>query len=421
MHNPARYVFLTDENYINTLLTTFKEPKDVTIKNLQEFFSNKIIRDENDPFKIKKVSLPRYFTTDEFKLKKDTLPCVKKDIITSVGCYIFNLYTLYHFGDRIDYFNEEITPGNLEKLQQKIIDLMLKHLVTAAEFGKFQTRAERIGFKGTLWNPGQSFDFVKVNPEVAKQKPILLKKWREAVDAGEDPTTSYVIMVEKPLLEIVKNTMNKNESWPIYERGGKPKFGNMYKNCAVSMGPVYDPVTGTYKIAENSFMEGIDNNMVPTYANIQVDAAYNRAVNTQDGGAKTKQIFAAMQSVKLNPKRGSDCGSRRYILKEITEKNIKENLLRYIRTDDGKLVKLTDENKDQFIGKTVKMRSPLFCCGEDYCNICAGDYFYELGIVNIGNTTVRASSTILQKSLKAMHDVSVNAVEIEPWKYIMKK
>ena len=132
MHNPARYVFLTDENYINTLLTTFKEPKDVTIKNLQEFFSNKIIRDENDPFKIKKVSLPRYFTTDEFKLKKDTLPCVKKDIITSVGCYIFNLYTLYHFGDRIDYFNEEITPGNLEKLQQKIIDLMLKHLVTAA-------------------------------------------------------------------------------------------------------------------------------------------------------------------------------------------------------------------------------------------------------------------------------------------------
>ena len=48
MHNPARYVFLTDENYINTLLTTFKEPKDVTIKNLQEFFSNKIIRDENE-------------------------------------------------------------------------------------------------------------------------------------------------------------------------------------------------------------------------------------------------------------------------------------------------------------------------------------------------------------------------------------
>ena len=67
------------------------------------------------------------------------------------------------------------------------------------------------------------------------------------------------------------------------------------------------------------------------------------------------------------------------------------------------------------------MRSPLFCCGEDYCNICAGDYFYELGIVNIGNTTVKASSKMMNASLKAMHDISVNAIPIEPWKYIMKK
>jgi dipeptidyl-peptidase-4 len=31
--------------------------------------------------------------------------------------------------------------------------------------------------------------------------------------------------------------------------------------------------------------------------------------------AKTKQIFSAFQSVKLNPKRGHDCGSKRYIIK----------------------------------------------------------------------------------------------------------
>ena len=420
MHNPARYVFLTDEAYINELLTQFKTPEDITIKKLQEYFSNKIVRNPNDPFKFDKVSLPKYFTTDEFKLKKGTLECVKEDIITSVGSYIFNLYCVELFGGKIDYFNEELSPKNFDKLQQKIVDKLLNHEVNGAQFGKFQTRCERLGFKGTLWNPGQSFDFVKVNPEVVKQKPILVSRWKEAVANGEDPATSYVLMVEKPLLAIVEQNMNKNPSWPIYERGGKPKFGNMYKNCAVSMGPVYDPVTGTYKIAENSFMEGIDNNMVPTYANIQVDAAYNRAVNTQDGGAKTKQIFAAMQSVKLNPKRGSDCGTKKYIIKEITADNVKQNLLRYIKTDDGKLVRLTDENKDKFIGKTVKMRSPLFCCGEDYCNICAGDYFYELGVTNIGNCSTRASSTMMQKSLKAMHDISLNAEPIIPWPYIRK-
>jgi hypothetical protein len=419
MHNPAGFVLLTDEKYIQYFLDTFKTDEDITYKKLNEYFGHKI---EMENKKIKKVYPPIFFTTDEFMLPKGTLENVFKTIQTSIGFYIFNLFCLNPiFKDRLEYYNPEdgLTPDNVEALVQKIVDMMIENKVSGEEFAEFQTRFNWLMYKGTLWTPGQSFEFAKVNPDVAKNKPILLKKWKEAVAEGADPVSSYVIMVEKPLLEIAKKSLKNNQAWPIYSRGGKPKFGNMYKNCTVSMGPVYDPITGGYKIADSSFMEGIDNNMVPTFANIQIDAAYNRAVATQDGGAKTKQIFAAFQSVKLNPEKGHDCGSKRYIEKLITGKNLSKNYLRYILDEKtGKLVRLTKDNISQYEGKVVKMRTPLFCQDPDYCNICAGDYFYELGLENIGNASTRLSSTLMNKALKAMHDVSVDADKMDPMKYM---
>lgn len=419
MQNPTGFVLLTNQEYINFFLDNFKTDKDVTYEKLNEFFGHKVQTDNN---KIGKVEPPLYFTSDEFILKKGTLPNVFKDTQTSIGLYIFNLFCVSSiFNDKLEYYNPEdgLTPGNIDKIMQNVVDLILENKCTGDDFAKFQSRCEWIGYKGTLWNPGMSFEFAKVNPEVAKMKPILIAEWKKKVAEGADPTSSYVLMVEQPLMKIAKENLKKDESWPIYARGGKPKFGNVYKNCTVSMGPVFDPITGTYKIADASFMDGIDNNMVPTFANIQIDAAYNRAVATQDGGAKTKQIFAAFQSVKLNPKRGHDCGSTKYIEKKLTKKNFKSIYLRYILDEKtNTLVKLTKENFPQYENKVVKIRTPLFCKDKEYCNICAGDYFYELGLMNIGNAATRLSSTLMNKALKSMHDVSVDADYIDPLKYM---
>ena len=66
------------------------------------------------------------------------------------------------------------------------------------------------------------------------------------------------------------------------------------------------------------------------------------------------------------------------------------------------------------------MRTNLFCRDEDFCNVCAGDYFYDIGVHNIGNTSTKSSSTMMNKSLKAMHDVSMDVVTINPFDYITK-
>ena len=78
------------------------------------------------------------------------------------------------------------------------------------------------------------------------------------------------------------------------------------------------------------------------------------------------------------------------------------------------------DNYKKYLNKRGKMRSPLFCIGENFCNVCAGDYFYRMNIQNVGNTSTRATSTMMNKSLKAMHDISLDVAKVDIFKYIVE-
>ena len=96
---------------------------------------------------------------------------------------------------------------------------------------------------------------------------------------------------------------------------------------------------------------------------------------------------------------GSDCGTKRTLDVKLTNTIKKDYMYRYIVTDNGSLVLLTPENMDKYIGKTVKMRSPMMCVGEKICNHCAGDLFYKLGIKNAGLTASRVATTLTRLNI----------------------
>lgn len=118
-----------------------------------------------------------------------------------------------------------------------------------------------------------------------------------------------------------------------------------------------------------------------------------------------KELLAAYQSEVLGDK-DSDCGSKGYITVKITNKNISSYLYRYVLTNKG-LISITNENKNMFIDKTVKMRSPMYCIGvgkeKCLCNKCAGDFYYKLGKKSIGLTCSKLATTLTQLSLQKFH------------------
>lgn len=130
-----------------------------------------------------------------------------------------------------------------------------------------------------------------------------------------------------------------------------------------------------------------------------------------------KQLSAAFQSV-VSDEPGSDCGTKEYITIEITNKNKKDYKYRYI-VEGNSLVCLYPDIIDKYVGKMVKMRSPMFCHSQKYCSKCLGEYYYQLGIRNIGLTTNRVGSTLLNLSLKSMHSNVISSTIINIDDYLV--
>lgn len=389
--------------------------EDITKTTLLELFSNKIVSDKNDPSK-KKVENPFCHPDEVILIDKGYLPNVKEKTFTTIGRYIFNLFLISSiFNDYIPYVNKTLTSKGIKDIQQMIVDGILDNKITTDQFALFQNRLVWLNNFTELFVPGMSLRLLIPLPEVEQRKKELIEKYKDEIEKG-----NYVVVadkIEKELLDLAKSILKDDPSWSIYALGGKPSFGNNYKNTQVMVGPMTDLVNGGFKVSVNSLSEGIPKEQYDIYSNMLIMGSYSRGVSTQDGGAKTKELFAAMQSEILDDP-GSDCKTTLVKKILITPSNYRKLLYRYIVNDDGTYTELTSDVIEQYFNKTVNLRSPLFCASKKICNICAGNLFYKLNIRNIGLTETKITSTLLNMSLKKMHDSTVKAAEIDPFKYL---
>lgn len=117
---------------------------------------------------------------------------------------------------------------------------------------------------------------------------------------------------------------------------------------------------------------------------------------------------------------GSDCGTKRTTTVEFSKDNMSEFVDRYIK-EGNKLVLLDRDTAPKYFGKTVQMRSPMYCKSQKICNKCAGEFYYKLKVRNIGLLANTISSMLLNASLKAFHDMSLKPVKPDFSKYISEE
>jgi hypothetical protein len=201
----------------------------------------------------------------------------------------------------------------------------------------------------------------------------------------------------------------------VFRSGGSGSFGNNYKNTAVMRGIMLpsDNITDISKanISKSNLMTGIPKNEIHRFADISVLASFSRAVGTQDGGYTVKQFNASFASLEAD-ERGTDCGTNFTLPVKLDSTNSSEYYLRYI-VSNKKFILLDRETLTSYIGKTVNMRSPLYCKNSKVCNKCLGDLYYNLQVSKIGNLTSKLGSSILNKSLKRFHDLSVHTKKLD--------
>jgi hypothetical protein len=200
----------------------------------------------------------------------------------------------------------------------------------------------------------------------------------------------------------------------MYNSGARSSWGNNFKNMYLIKGPV-KLTDESYHYVSSSYISGLDKEDFAATNDSAVGGPYSRSRETAYGGYDERRVMRATQHIKILPK-GSDCGTKRHIVVTLTNKNIKEWMYSFI-IEGSKLIELTSENKNKYVGKTVKMRYSSLCeSKKGICEACTGTLMRRLGVDNAGLVAMVMMSSVKNKAMKSFHDSSLDLATMDPEK-----
>lgn len=185
----------------------------------------------------------------------------------------------------------------------------------------------------------------------------------------------------------------------------------------VMVGARNSSADGTTKVSIDSYSDGVKKENFAVHADQVVSGTYGRAVGTKDGGARTKEFQASLQTQRADMNENSDCGTTYTKRVFMTKDIIGYHMWAYVRTDKGTLVQITPRNKSQFLNKWLNVRSVLFCKNTKYCAKCAGGLFSSIGLENIGLVCQDIPITIQGLDMKKFHNNTIKSTPDDFTKY----
>lgn len=325
---------------------------------------------------------------------------------TTVGIFIFNRFFIEKdLIDVLGYINKEITPGVCDDINQALSYALLEDKIEREVFVRYLQKSQFMMPLTSILSPNYTEKMLTCTKVINKKKEELLKKYEKEIDAG-DPIVGTKI--EKELLDFAIDYMKGDPSMDMFMSGASGNLGNNFKNMFVMKGIIKDPDPNAkqkYHLASSNYIDGMKAEEYPLFANSLAAGPFSRAKKTEVGGALEKLFLYGYQHIKMDDI-GSDCGTKRYITVDLTKKNVSLWMYSFI-IDRGKLVELTSDNMDKYIGTTVKVRFSSLC--EDkkqgcICNMCMGNLPVRRGVTNVGIETTQIASTLKNASMKAFHD-----------------
>ena len=384
---------------------------DITMSFIMETFGDFGQYQRFNPYDIITVPAKRYGG----KLLNGKDKYNKEPFTTTLGRLIFNKYFIESEPELLDiigYVNDNINKKTYGKIFDKLGYAVLEEELNIEVYKRFCKRTQKFMPFVSILAPNHSDNMLTITKKINKRKAELIKENKEAFDNGD---VIIVDKVSKELLEYARELMKDDPAMDMFLSGAGGSFENNFKNMFIMRGSVQDPdPRKSYNIITSNYVDGVSKEEYSKLANTLAAGPYSRSKKTELGGYWEKLFMTAFQHIVLQDP-GSDCGTKRHIVLDVTEKNIGSIMYCFVINNDGSLTEITSKNKDKFIGKKVKLRFSSMCESKNgICNKCAGNLFYRLGIRNVGASTPQIPSKLKVLSMKLFHDDQLNFVEMDP-------
>lgn len=400
-----RNVRITKDNLVDYLLST--EEQDITSTFIMQVFGTfdkKVLCNPYDTITIPIGVYGKLHNTPN-----------KNKFTTTVGLWIFNKYFIEPNEDifkMFKYVNETINKKLYGKINQDLSYALIEDKIKLESLKDYLMKTQKFMPYETILTPNHSEEMLSCTKKINVLKKKLIKENQDKLNSkNNDLIASTAEDIEKQLIDYAMELLGDDPALDTFLSGAQGSIGNNFKNSFIMKGAVKDPITGEFKVIESNYIDGIEANEYSQMANSLAAGPYARSRKTASGGYDEKLFVSAYQHLTLDPA-GSDCGTNRTVEVLLTEENIKDWMYNYI-VSGSNTIELTSDNKDKYIGKKVKFRFSSLCMSKTgFCNKCAGNLFYRLGIKNVGLVLPQIPSTLKLRTMKGFHDSTISMSEM---------
>ena len=321
---------------------------------------------------------------------------------TTVGVYLLNTVVLvFPFGATISYVNGA---WNIKKIEDRIAELTIQRKITPQQVHQYINYVYSLGSLNDMCVPALSERSITANPVVTAKRDELFEKHK---DMMHDSNT--MMAIEEECIALDKKMMKGDISTGFMISG---KSYNVHrKHMFLMMGIVesFGDTVPKLDFCKTNLNDGWKLDELPILANDTRKGIYNRAKSTALGGAESKMLVRNFQDSTIVE---DDCGDTRGLHIHLTKDNAKNFVYRNIIVD-GKLVDLTPDVIDKYIGTTILLRSPMYCRSKNgYCYTCVDTRFKQINTKLLNIHPLAISSTVLSLSLKAMHGTHLTMLQV---------
>lgn len=331
-----------------------------------------------------------------------------QNIITTFGRLLTNKICFgFLWEDKtFPYYNETFSKSLIEESSELLSQMCIEGKTDVETFTKILDYTADFSFRyASVFDAGLSFDCMFPDDDFYEEKDkVYTDKAKEEISKTGD--LEKLEKMEKELIDYSKNKFKNDIQNEVMVSGSKASYGNEFREMNITVGAIPSLGDGKVNFVFNSLAEGFDVKDIPSTANLSTFGATERAVQTALGGTMYKRLVKALNSVM--GVRG-DCGSTHY---DTMNTNKPSELYGKYVLDGKELVHITLDNVKKYLGRDIKVRSPLYCQmkGDRFCSTCLGTKPFDIlgkDVIPLGAYGSVVGTTIMNKLMKQTHESKV--------------
>ena len=273
----------------------------------------------------------------------------------------------------------------------KITYELLRHEVPQSELSKFVYESTKLALDViTKATTSLSLDHFELSQ--------ISLKYRDKLKSAKSELEKQEIL--DSLRKEVLNSLRKTDVGRLLDCGILKK--DQLFQLLGAKGMMLSP-EGNLALVETNFVEGLKPTQYFTASYGARNGIIYRVNKTATTGYLYRKLVYGLAGVQLDENLDY-CGTTKTLrLENVSEKELQSLVNRYVLLDN-RVTKITLNNMEDFVGKTLELFTPIYCTSQKICKRCFGDDYKLINTRNIGFVAAASiGERATQEMLKAFH------------------